>query len=179
MFLIGYDGSADSQAAVDHLAGLMPGASVTVLAVWKSFEPSLDYHGGLAGAVTYDGPLGHSSNRFGMEGLDATLEAAARAKAVEGSDRATEAGLVATPRVARQVTSVAEAILETADELDASAIVLGSRGLTGARSWFAGSVSNGAIQHADRPVIVVPSQLVAEKRAAHRRHAEPVAGVLA
>jgi nucleotide-binding universal stress UspA family protein len=177
MILIGYDGSADAQAAVDHLAALMPGAPVTVLAVWKSFEPSLDYHGGLAGAMTFDGPLGHASERFDFEALDAPLEAAAQAKAGEGANRATEAGLVATPRVARQITSVAEAVLETADELDASAIVLGSRGLTGARSWFAGSVSNGVVQHADRPVIVVPSQVVAEKRAAHRHHAEPVAGV--
>ncbi len=60
-------------------------------------------------------------------------------------------------------------ILEQAADVDASAIVLGSRGLTGLKSLLLGSVSHAVIQHADRPVIVVPSRELAAGRAADRR----------
>ena len=168
MILIAYDGSADAQAAIDHIATLTPGASATVLSVWKSFESSLDYHGGLAGAFNYSGPLGHAPQEDRAE-WDDTLESAARAKATAGAEQATRAGLQATARVAKERSSTADAIIDVADELDASAIVLGSRGLTGAKSWFAGSVSHATLQHADRTVIIVPSAEVAGKRAEHRR----------
>ena len=65
--------------------------------------------------------------------------------------------------------SIAGAILDVADELDAEAIVLGSRGLTGVKSLLLGSVSHAVLQHADRPVMVVPSPEVIEARAQHRR----------
>ena len=65
--------------------------------------------------------------------------------------------------------SVASAILDVADELDAEAIVVGSRGLTGVKSLLLGSVSHALLQHADRPVIVVPAPAVTEARAQQRR----------
>ena len=47
--------------------------------------------------------------------------------------------------------------------------MLGSRGLTGIKSLLLGSVSHAVLQHADRPVLVIPSSEVAHERAAHRR----------
>jgi nucleotide-binding universal stress UspA family protein len=51
----------------------------------------------------------------------------------------------------------AKAILAEAEELGATAIVIGSRGLGGLRSELLGSASQAVIQHADRTVIVAPS----------------------
>jgi nucleotide-binding universal stress UspA family protein len=64
---------------------------------------------------------------------------------------------------------VAEAIIAEAADVGASAIVIGSRGLTGLKSVLLGSVSHAVLQHADLPVIVAPSAEVAAARRA-RRH---------
>jgi hypothetical protein len=50
---------------------------------------------------------------------------------------------------------IAGAIIEAANTLDASVIVLGARGLTGIRAML-GSVSNHVAQHAHRPVLIIP-----------------------
>jgi nucleotide-binding universal stress UspA family protein len=69
----------------------------------------------------------------------------------------------------RAATSTPPTILDEADEIGARAIVLGTRGLTGVKSLLLGSVSHAVLQHADRPVIVIPSPAVAQQRAAHQR----------
>jgi nucleotide-binding universal stress UspA family protein len=46
--------------------------------------------------------------------------------------------------------------VETAEERDAAAVVVGSRGLTALRSAVLGSVSYGVVHHCKRPVLVVP-----------------------
>ena len=63
--------------------------------------------------------------------------------------------------------TIAATILAEADDVGASAIVLGSRGLTGMKSLPA--ISHDVLQHAERPVIIVPSPEVAHQRAADWR----------
>jgi nucleotide-binding universal stress UspA family protein len=53
-----------------------------------------------------------------------------------------------------RMTNVAP--LVTVAELDAAAIVIGSRGFTAARELLQGSVSHDLAEHAGRPVIVAP-----------------------
>jgi len=48
------------------------------------------------------------------------------------------------------------AICDLADELDASTIVLGARGLSRVQSVVLGSVSGAVASHAKRPVLIVP-----------------------
>ena len=48
--------------------------------------------------------------------------------------------------------------LDVADEVDAAVIVIGSRGLTGAREWFDGSLSHQIAAHSGRPVLIVPPE---------------------
>jgi nucleotide-binding universal stress UspA family protein len=155
MILVSYDGSADAQAAIDRAARLMPGAEATVLTVWEPFQPALSGGGMGMGMVA---PYPDTRE------IDEATEAAARARATEGAERAMAGGLDAEPRLAVRGNSVASTILAVADELDADAIVLGTRGLTGIRSMLLGSVSHAVLQHTDRSVIVVPSPAVAEER---------------
>jgi nucleotide-binding universal stress UspA family protein len=156
MILACYDGSADAQAAIDHAARLMPGAEMTVLTVWEPFQAALSRTGGMG--------MGMGTSYPDNGEVDAATEQAAQARATEGTERATAAGLVAEPRIAVRDDGVAGAILAVADEVDADAIVVGTRGLTGLRSLLLGSVSHAVLHHANRSVIVVPSTAVAEER---------------
>jgi nucleotide-binding universal stress UspA family protein len=159
--LVSYDGSVDAQEAIEHTARLMPGAHATVLTVWEPIQITLTRTGGMGMSAWYPD-----------EGrVDAASEETAQARAAEGAERATAAGLVAEPRIAARQDSIASAILAAADDLDVDAIVLGTRGLTGIRSMLLGSVSHAVLQHADRSVLVVPSPDIVDGRRKwiHRR----------
>jgi nucleotide-binding universal stress UspA family protein len=160
MILICYDGSPDSRAAIEHGAELLKGEPATVLTVWQPFIEV----------------LAHTSAGFGLtpgmvdiEEIDAATRKSAEERAEEGAALARAGGLDAHPRVCSQATTTAAAILSAAEEVGASAIVIGSRGLTGMKSLLLGSVSHAVIQHADRTVIVVPSPDVAAARERARR----------
>src|SRR5262249_32171873 len=103
------------------------------------------------------------------EKLDSSNEEHARELAQAGAKLAGEAGLKAEARIRVRQGSIADTVLAEAGGGDAEAIVLGTRGLTGLKSLFWGSVSHAVVQRADRPVIVVPSAELAADRAAHSR----------
>jgi nucleotide-binding universal stress UspA family protein len=153
MILLAYDGSADAEAALDHTARLLPGVDVTVLTVWTSFP-----------GATVGGLMGMDSVYVDPVEADRVSQDAAVRLAAEGAARAAAAGLNARADTARSGMGVGAAIASTAARLDADAIVVGTRGLTGLKSFFLGSVSHAVLQHADRPVLVVPSGRVAEDR---------------
>ncbi len=156
MILLCYDGSADARAAIDHAGELVGGQPTTVLTVWEPFIQVL--------TRTATG-FGLAPGMMNIEEIDVANREGAQSRAEEGAELARHAGLNAQPRTRAQVTTVAAAILEEASDLDANAIVVGSRGLTGVKSILLGSVSHGLIQHADRTVIVVPSAEVVAARA--------------
>jgi nucleotide-binding universal stress UspA family protein len=160
MVLLCYDGSDDAKSAVDHAGAVLKSAPAVVLTVW---EPFVDVLARTGFGLSYTAPP------FDNEEVDAASESAATTTAEEGATRAREAGLDAQPRVTSRNGSVADAILDVAEDLDAEAIVLGTRGLAGVKSLLLGSVSHAVLQHADRPVVVVPSPAVTEARARHRR----------
>ena len=159
MILIAYDGSNDAQAAIDQAGALMGDEPTTVLSVW---EPFVD-------VMTRSGVgFGFIPGEIDFEQIDKANEESARERAAEGAQRAARAGLNAQPRARARHTTIAVTILEEANEIGARVIVLGTRGLTGVKSLLLGSVSHAVLQHADRPVIVVPSPETARERAAHR-----------
>ena len=156
MILIAYDGSDDAKAAIEHAGKLFQGEQTTVLNVWHRFIDTMArVGGGLGVIVDYDQ-------------IDKDTEQAAGEKAEEGATLANEQRLVARAQTVMVETTVADAILGEAAALAASAVVCGSRGLTGIRSLMLGSVSHALLQHADVPVLVVPSPAVARARAEHR-----------
>jgi nucleotide-binding universal stress UspA family protein len=164
MVILCYDGSADAKAAIDRAGALLKSSPAVVLAVWEPFIDVIARAGlGMAYAGTdWDG-----------DEVDTASERNAAALAEEGAARARELGLDARPQTTARNGGIAGAILDVGDELDAEAIVLGSRGLTGVKSLLLGSVSHAVLQHADRPVIVVPSPEVTQARAQHRRDRRP------
>jgi nucleotide-binding universal stress UspA family protein len=155
MILICYDGSKDARAAIERAAELFRSQPATVLTVWQPF---------LEVAARSTVGFGLVPSIPDAEEIDeASLKAAAQT-ASEGVKLATALGLKAEPRITSQVSTTARAILKQADDVGASVIVMGSRGLTGVKSLLLGSVSHEVIQHADRTVAVVPSPEVAASR---------------
>lgn len=143
--LLSYDGSDAAAHAIDEAAKLLQPGPAIVLTVWKrSMYATSTY-----GAAPMPAPLY-------TRDLDREVEEACKRSAAEGADRARAAGLDAESTTVEATGPIWEAVLQFADERDAAAIVLGSRGFSGLKSLFLGSVSHGVAQHADRPVLVVP-----------------------
>jgi nucleotide-binding universal stress UspA family protein len=166
MVLICYDGSVDAQAAIDHAGLLMAGSEATVLVIWETIVETMTRHGSLGVGFGMIGPYGDNGV------ADATIKQAAIDTAADGVQRAVSAGLTAQSRVVNRNSDIAAVILAEADDLDADVIVLGTRGLGGVKSVMLGSVSHAVLHHADRPVLVVPSPGLAERRHHWAEHAQ-------
>jgi len=139
--LICYDGSADSDRAIEATAALLgPRRAVVV-----DIGPLLTGAESVA-AISSVVP----GTAFEDMNMDSALE-----KARAGAERAREAGFDAEPR-AELVEPFWQGIVDVADEIDAAVIVIGSRGLKGIREQFEGSVSHEVAEHAGRPVLIVP-----------------------
>jgi len=159
MILLCYDGSDDAKAAIGEASKLLRGQKATVLTVWQPFAEVL--------ASTTLG-WGIAPGVLDIDQTDEASREAAHRLAAEGAELARQAGFDAESRESTQLNTIANAILDEAEELEATAIVMGSRGLTGIKSLLLGSVSHAVLQRADRTVIVVPSPAVASSR--KRRH---------
>jgi nucleotide-binding universal stress UspA family protein len=164
--LIAYDGSESADGAISAVRGLLGGASgeAVVLSVW---EPLVEQ---ALRSVRFGGRLPVLTD---VAGFDAQSEDQARQLAEHGARRAGEAGLEARPLWVADERAIADTIVDKAEELDVDLIVLGARGLTGIRA-FLGSVSNHVLQHARRPVLVVPARAV-EAASPGRDHSTAIA----
>ena len=144
--LIAYDGSPHAERAVDEAARMFPGATAVLVTAWTSIREAAR-----AGRAA----LPESVVQQAVHEIDAATEAEAQAKANAGAERAQTQGLAATALAIQADGSVASAILDAAGEHHATAVVVGSRGLSGVRSALLGSVSNAIVHHSARPVVVV------------------------
>jgi nucleotide-binding universal stress UspA family protein len=157
LILIAYDGSDDAKAAIEQAGKLFPGETATVLTIWERFIDTMARAGAGAGLVVdYDA-------------IDTQTAQSAAEKSEEGAKLANEAGLTASAKTAVVDTTISDSILDEAASAGASVVVTGSRGYTGVKSLMLGSVSHHLVQHADLPVVVVPSPAVATARAEHRQ----------
>lgn len=160
MILLCYDGSEDAKAAIESAARLFQAEPVQVLTVWEPFVEMLD-HGpagfGMMAGIPDVGKLDEASHQSAVE------------TAEQGAAIARDRGLDATAEVHVQSGAIAQTIMDAAERAGADAIVLGSRGRTGLKSLLLGSVSHAVVQSADRPVLTVPSPIVARERT-EKRH---------
>jgi nucleotide-binding universal stress UspA family protein len=139
--LICYDDSDGARHAVEVAASLFPGRRAVVLDVAPF----------LTGAESV-AELSVVAPNFGQLNEDEALS-----QARKGASLASSVGLSAEPR-ADLAAPTWEGIVDVADEIDAAVIVTGSRGLTGVRELFEGSVSHDVAEHARRPILVVPPE---------------------
>ena len=146
--LLCYDGSEDAFRAIEFAGSLFPGRKAVVLSVWEHYSV-------LSGVPRVD---------------DELVQEATEALAADGCERTRDAGFgAATPVAVQAEHGVADAIIDAADEHDALVVVMGTRGNTGIRSLLLGSVSHAVAHHAHRPLLIVPSQPLAEARSAGTR----------
>ena len=140
-----YDGSSDAKLALERAGELFGDRRAVVLAAWQTAHALPGY--GLEGAAYIPD----------FEQIEQAAEKAAGVTAAEGCERAQAAGLASESRVVRASGTLWPALMAAAEQDDAVAIVLGSRGLRGAKSLLIGSVSNSVLHHTKRPVLVVRS----------------------
>jgi nucleotide-binding universal stress UspA family protein len=136
-----YDGSAAAEHAIRIAPVLVGrGRAARVLYAYKPTERSL----GVAQAIT--------GGR-----LEAPVRGAAEAHAVvdRGVAIAADAGFEAEPLLMVADRPTAALVAETAEELDAPAIVMGTRGLSGLKSAVLGSVARDVVNAYHRPVVLV------------------------
>ncbi len=137
--LLCYDGSDGAKRAVERAAELVGPGPAIVLQVWS-------------GSAGYP-PEALSPELY--EELDRAASERAEKLAEEGRALAAEAGFDARA-VVHRAPSTWRAIIETADQEDVAAIVIGARGLSAIKAAILGSVSSAVAHHSDRALLIVP-----------------------
>ena len=136
--LIAYDGSDYAKAAIKQASEqLREGRRAIVLTVWQPSSAN-----GFVGAPGV-APVG----------LEEDVERDARRVAEEGARLARTAGFDAES-IAERGDPTWERIVQSADEHDASIVVMGSHGRTGISRVLLGSVAGAAASHTARPVLI-------------------------
>jgi nucleotide-binding universal stress UspA family protein len=140
--VVGTDGSDTATAAVEHAIQLakLAGGKLEIVAAFEPVSPTRLREEGQAevpGDVQYSvGP---------REEVNVTLEAAEAMAKQAGVDASTH------PREG----DPADAILDVAEETDADLVVVGNKGMTGAKRFLLGSVPNKVSHHAPCGVYIV------------------------
>ena len=137
VIVVGYDGSEESRMAI-AVAAQRAGPDGTVVPVHVTVSPST-----WLGASSYE-PLVEQLYRTAQDRL-------AEIDAIDTGDATVEPELIQG--------EPAEALMRVAQSRGAREIVVGSRGLGRLRAIL-GSVSHALLQHADRPVVIVPKGAV-------------------
>jgi nucleotide-binding universal stress UspA family protein len=139
--VVGTDGSETATEAVRQAADLAKqlGATLAIVSAYQPVPPSR------LREERQQVPDDLSHTVGPREDVDATLAEAAKLSQKKGVDVET---------FARQ-GDPADAILDVAEEGDADLIVVGNKGMTGAKRFLLGSVPNKVSHHAPSSVLIV------------------------
>ena len=146
--LLCFDGSDGARHAITAAGALLGGGPAVVACAWEPL-----------GEFSRSNPWGAFVSALGRpaQEMDEIAAEVTADIAEEGAAAARAAGFdPATTRIERREGSLAETLLRVAEDVDARAIVAGSRGLGSGRSLLLGSVSRGLVNDAHRPVVIVP-----------------------
>jgi nucleotide-binding universal stress UspA family protein len=146
--VICFDDSPESRHAVLEAGRMFPGTRAIALHVWKPLESTIAYRysaAGMSGALDKQ-----------LHETDAAGQDAAEALAERGAELARQAGLDAEPHAIQAEGDLHTAVAEEVDRVDASLVVVGSRGLGALRSIALGGFSGRVVHHSHRSVLVVP-----------------------
>jgi nucleotide-binding universal stress UspA family protein len=144
--VIAYDGSDHARAAIEQAGALLRFRWAVVVCVWSPIEVA-------APAATVAIPAGVAL--AGARGLDADRQRRAERLAAEGAELARRASFAVETRTIGRDGPAWRAIVDCAAELDAAAIVTGTRGRSLPAAALLGSTAEGVLHHAHRPVLVV------------------------
>jgi nucleotide-binding universal stress UspA family protein len=137
--LFAYDGSELARLAIEQAGRqLAPGRDALVLCVWQPAD---------VGFVPVD------KQHFDAQNATEVQEAAQQT-AAHGASLAEEAGF-RSRSLAVEAVPTWKGIVKTAEESDASLIVLGSHRRSGLVGHFIGSVAAAVVSHSQRSVLVV------------------------
>jgi nucleotide-binding universal stress UspA family protein/MFS family permease len=137
--LFAYDGSPVARAAIAEAGRQLPARrDALVLTVWRTFS---------VGFVPEPGADFDAAN-------PCDVEQAAQQTAAQGATLADAAGFRAQP-LAVQGTPPEKTVIETAEDHEASLIVLGSHRKGGLGGRIGGSIAAEVASHAQRPVLIV------------------------
>ena len=147
--VIAYDGSPAARAAVRDAAELFAGRRLLVASVWEA---------GLAYAVQTHADLPgveFMPSQADVATVDHVQSAHAQSLAETGVALAREHGADAEAVPVADLRNVADTLERLAEEHDAAAVVVGTRGHGGLRSRVLGSTSRRLVDRCRRPVMVV------------------------
>lgn len=144
--IVAYDGSTDADAAIDAVPRLLTGPRAVVISVWESAAPLVS-----GSLIAIPAAVAQKA----CENLDRESERQATLLAEQGAERLRERGVEATASAVRSSGNTWSTIVKRAEQEDAAAVVLGSRGRSPVASALLGSVSAGVVHHGGRPVLVV------------------------
>jgi nucleotide-binding universal stress UspA family protein len=145
--VIAYDGSENARHAIAVAAGQIGPRHADVVHVWEPLASA-------GSRLAIYAPMGGAT----AQELEAEAQRA-QVTADEGARLAREAGFDAEPVTLRTDGPIAAGISDYANEHGPSLVVMGTRGLSGAKSLILGSVSHYVAQHLKVPVLIVPPEL--------------------
>jgi nucleotide-binding universal stress UspA family protein len=136
--VFGYDGSELARAAIAAAGRQLPaGRAALVVTVWRTFDVEF---------------IPEPGTHFDAESADEVKDAAEQTAA--GGAALAEAAGFRAQAIAVEGTPTWKAITDTADDHDASLIILGSHGRTGFVGRLVGSVAAAVAAHSRRTVLI-------------------------
>lgn len=148
--VLAYDGSAEAEVALREAVALFGQRPLIVTSVW---EPGLAMMTMMPPAG--EPGMGYLPDPDEVTAIDKAQSGHAGDVAEAGARLARELGATAEALPVPDSVNIAGTLIEIAEERDARAIVVGSRGLGGIKARVLGSTSRKLLHDTHRPVLVV------------------------